>query len=301
MSILITGSNGFLASKICNILSNIDVIETLSRTNSEHNIDLSKEVPHFTKKIDLVIHAAGKAHSIPSNDIEKNEFYNINVIGTNNLLKGFSNSEFPKKIVFISSVSVYGLIEGENIDENHSLLADDPYGKSKIQAEEIIKNWCYKNNVICTILRLPLVIGENPPGNLGAMIRGIKKGYYFNIAGGNAQKSMVLATDVAKFILAAAEIGGIYNLTDGYHPTFKELSKSIGKTLGKPFVPNLPNFIAQILSKLGDLFGNEFPINSDKFLKITSTLTFDDTKARTAFGWNPSPVLDSFKIQQDAK
>ncbi|MEN9698015.1 MAG: hypothetical protein RLZ56_1436, partial [Bacteroidota bacterium] len=41
--------------------------------------------------------------------------------------------------------------------------------------------------------------------------------------------------------------------------------------------------------------------NSDKFVKITSTLTFDDTKARKAFGWNPSPVLDSFKVQQDVK
>jgi nucleoside-diphosphate-sugar epimerase len=154
--------------------------------------------------------------------------------------------------------------------------------------------------VICTILRLPLVVGENPPGNLGAMIRGIKKGYYFNIGGGNAQKSMVLATDVAKFILAAAETGGTYNLTDGYHPTFKELSKSISKTFGKFFVPNLPKVIAQLLAKLGDLSGNKFPINSDKFSKITSSLTFDDTKARIAFGWNPLPVVDFFKIQKDA-
>jgi nucleoside-diphosphate-sugar epimerase len=299
MNILITGSNGFLATVLKTYLSEKDEIKTLSRRAADYNIDLSLEIPIFSNNLDLVIHAAGKAHSIPSSDFEKNQFYLINVIGVQNLLKGLENSK-PKKFIFISSVSVYGLFQGENIDESTPLLAKDPYGNSKIEAENIVKEWCEKHDVICTILRLPLVVGENPPGNLGAMIRGIKKGYYFNIAGGNAQKSMVLAMDVAKFILAAAEIGGTYNLTDGYHPTFKELSTSIGKVFEKTFIPNLPKFSAQILSKLGDLLGNKFPINSDKFIKITSTLTFDDTKARIAFGWNPSPVLDSFKIHYNA-
>jgi hypothetical protein len=71
--------------------------------------------------------------------------------------------------------------------------------------------------------------------------------------------------------------------------------------MGKSYVPNLPKLFAFILAKFGDHLGNKFPINSDKFLKITSTLTFDDNEARMAFGWNPSPVLDCFKIQQDVK
>ena len=202
--------------------------------------------------------------------------------------------------VFISSVSVYGIIEGVNIKEESPLLAEDAYGKSKIDAEAIVQQWCDSHNVICTILRLPLVVGENPPGNLGAMIRGIKKGYYFNIAGGNAKKSMVLASDIAKFILKAAEVGGTYNLTDGIHPTFNELSNNISRQFSKSFVPNMPLFIANVLAKIGDILGNTFPINSNKLSKITSTLTFDDSKARAAFGWNPTPVLESFKLLENA-
>jgi len=298
LKILLTGGNGFLGKIICQHLQLDNDIIILSRTKSTLNFDLSISIPIIDTNIDLVIHAAGKAHSIPNSDFDKDQFYKINVIGVQNLLKGLEKNK-PQKFTFISSVSVYGLYKGKNIDESTPLLAIDPYGNSKIEAENIVKEWCNKHNVICTILRLPLVVGENPPGNLGAMICGIKKGYYFNIAGGYAQKSMVLAMDVAKFILAAAEIGGTYNLTDGCHPTFKELSKSIGRTFGKSSVPNLPKFIAQILSKLGDLLGNNFPINSSKFLKITSSLTFDDNKARIAFGWNPSPVIDSFKIQHN--
>lgn len=300
MSILITGSNGFLANILNNYLSDKYLIETLSRSKSNYNIDLSVEIPTIFNNYELVIHAAGKAHTISNNEFEKDEFFNINVIGVRNLLKGLENLK-PKKFVFISSVSVYGLFKGENINESSPLLAQDPYGKSKIIAEEIVKQWCDEHNVICTILRLPLVVGENPPGNLGAMIRGIKKGYYFNVAGGFAKKSMVLASDIARFIISASETGGIYNLSDGCHPTFNDLSKKISSQIGKTFVPNLPKLIVLILAKFGDLFGNKFPINSLKLLKITSTLTFDDTKARMAFGWNPSPVLEFFNIQQDAK
>ena len=299
MKILLTGANGFLGKTIRSVLNTNDII-TLSRSNSILNYDLSNSTPLIDTHIDLVIHAAGKAHSNPISNDEILNFHITNVIGTKNLLNALEDNP-PSQFVFISSVSVYGLTKGENIKESTPLLAKDPYGKSKIEAEEVVKKWSYEHNVICTILRLPLVVGENPPGNLGAMIRGIKIGYYFNIAGGNANKSMVLATDVAKFILKASEIGGTYNLTDGHHPTFNELSKNIASKMGKLYVPNLPKLFAYLLAKFGDHLGNKFPINSDKFLKITSTLTFDDNKARMAFGWNPSPVLDIFKIQQDAK
>ena len=299
MNILITGANGFLGKVIRNVLNNNEII-TLSRTNSTLNFDLSNSIPLFDTHIDLVIHSAGKAHLNPTSNDEILNFYTINVLGTKNLLNGLI-AKPPKQFVFISSVSVYGLITGQTVKESTTLQARDPYGRSKMEAEEVVKKWCNEYNVKCTILRLPLVVGENPPGNLGAMIRGIKKGYYFNIAGGNAKKSMVLATDVAKFILKAAEKGGTYNLTDGQHPTFNELSKNIARKMGKSYVPNLPKLFAFILAKFGDHLGNKFPINSDKFLKITSTLTFDDNEARMAFGWNPSPVLDCFKIQQDVK
>jgi nucleoside-diphosphate-sugar epimerase len=298
MNILLTGSSGFLGKYFLNIIP--FPIKTLNRSNSDYIFDISNNVPVFVEKFDLVIHNAGKAHFIPKSRKDENVFFQTNVIGTINLLEGLKRN-IPQYFVLISSVSVYGLIEGTNINEDTKLQALDPYGKSKIEAENIVLNWCHENNVICTIFRLPLVVGNNPPGNLGSMVKGIKKGYYFNIAGGNAKKSMVLATDVAKFILKAAEKGGTYNLTDGHHPTFNELSKNIATMMGKSFVPNLPKLFAYLLAKFGDHLGNKFPINSDKFLKITSTLTFNDNKARMAFGWNPSPVLDCFKIQQDAK
>lgn len=300
MKILITGATGFLGSILYKNFDNQIEKFSLSRSNSYYNYELENTIPVFSNSFDIVVHAAGKAHSVPKTANEINDFFNINVTGTINLLKGLKMSSLPKHFVFISSVSVYGLTTGENIDEESPLLAEDPYGKSKIEAEIVVKKWCEEHNVVCSILRLPLVVGENPPGNLGSMIQGIKKGYYFNIAGGNAKKSMVLASDIAKFILNAAVVGGTYNLTDGIHPTFNELSKSIAQNLGKSFVLNMPLFIANVLAKIGDILGTTFPINSNKLSKITSTLTFDDSKARMAFAWKPTPVLEGFKKYEDA-
>lgn len=295
MKILLTGSNGFVGKYLHESLSIANEVFTLNTRKSHFNINLANDKPELNRQFDIVIHSAGKAHSTSNSIYEKTIIFNVNVQGTKNLLDSLSKS-LPKYFVFISSVSVYGLNYGENIDESHPLNAKDPYGVSKIEAEKLVLEWGKKNNVICTVLRLPLVIGTNPPGNLGAMIRAIKRGYYFNVAGGDVKKSMVLASDIPKYVILAAEVGGTYNLTDGVHPTFRELSKSISFRFKKSFVLNMPFFFAKILSLLGELIGENFPINSPKLVKITSTLTFNDSKARMAFGWKPSPVLEFFNF-----
>lgn len=294
--ILITGSSGFLGKIIIRNLNNFSLI-SLGRTPSDIMVDLSQDVPQLDT-VSLVVHAAGKAHQVPNSAQQSQEFYDVNVKGTRNLIKGLEQCKsLPKAFVFISSVSVYSVESGKLINETAPLFAKDPYGESKIQAENLIQQWCSKHNVICTILRLPLLAGPNPPGNLGSMIKGIKSGYYFNIAGGKAKKSVVLAEDVAKIIPVVANIGGIYNLTDRYNPNFSELSKLIARQLGKSNPTNIPKWMADIMAKVGDLIGSKAPIDSKKLRKITSDLTFDDSKAVSAFGWNPTPVLQGFKIK----
>jgi nucleoside-diphosphate-sugar epimerase len=296
MNCLLTGSNGFLGKIISSQISVVYNVFSLSRNGSVFNFFLENQVPNFNVQFDLVIHAAGKAHIVPKSESEKQEFYNVNVLGTKNLLDGLTKSGIPKHFVFISSVSVYGKDFGSDIDENTHLGALDPYGISKIEAERIVLYWCKHHNVVCTILRLPLVVGNNPPGNLGAMINGIKNGYYFNIGGGRAKKSMVLADDIARCIIDASSVGGVYNLTDGYHPSFDELSNHISIQLGKGKPMNMPLWLARIIATFGDLLGSIAPLNMNKLKKITSDLTFNDSKAREAFGWNPTPVLEGFNI-----
>lgn len=294
MLCLLTGSSGFLGKVIRKNLSTSIQVRTLSRSYGDYMVELDKVIPKFNNRFEIVIHAAGLAHV--SKEINTDTFNNVNVLGTQNLLRGLELSGIPEKFVLISSVSVYGVQSGASISEKCKLMANDAYGRSKRDAEKLVFDWCKEHNVICTILRLPLVVGASPPGNLASMINGIRVNVYFNIAGGKARKSMVLAQDVAKHILKAAEVGGIYNLTDGYHPSFCELSKNIALQLGKREPRNLPLVVAKFVAMMGSVLGRRSPINSEKLSKITSDLTFDDSKARDAFGWNPTPVLEGFKL-----
>ncbi len=296
MRALITGGSGFLGQYLLQ-LNDCEFI-TLGRSHSNIICNLSQAVPDICDSVELVIHAAGKAHFVPKNRKEADDFFSVNYIGTKNLLSALEKlHKHPRSFVFISTVAVYGREKGILINENARLNAKDPYGLSKIRTEGLIQKWCAEHHVICTILRLPLVVGQNPPGNLRAMIKGIQKGYYFNVAGGKARKSMVLAEDVAKFILPASKTGGIYNLTDGIHPSFKELSSNIASQLNKNIPFNIPYSLAKYLAKAGDIIGKRSPFNSYKLSKIKSDLTFDDTKARQAFNWDPCPVLENFKIK----
>ena len=294
-NILLTGSNGFLGQYILKYFSDFN-IKILNRKNSDYNFDLSDTVPYFNETFDLIIHSAGKAHVIPKNKEEALSFYSTNVLGTQNLLNGLDRIKKPRYFLFISSVSVYGLNQGCLISEKSKLLANDPYGMSKIESEKIIKEWCDLHDVKLTIFRLPLVVGLNPPGNLGAMIKSIKYGYYFNINGGHAKKSMVLASDVAKFILPASKVGGVYNLTDGYHPSFCEFSSLITSQLGLKNAFNMPILLAKFVAFLGDISFGFMPIDSLKLSKLTNSLTFTDTQARNSFGWKPQQVLNSFSL-----
>lgn len=295
MKTLVTGAYGFLGRH---------VLQALEKENhSFHSLGMEKEsdvvanivneIPSIKEIYDCVIHVAGKAHVVPKTEAEKKAFYDVNVEGTKNVLNALETP--PKYFVFISTVSVYGLDYGENIPEDHPLNAVEPYGKSKIIAEEIISQWGKENNVIITILRLPLLFGNNPPGNLKSMINSIQKKYYFNIGKGDVRKSMVFAADVAAFIPKVMLIGGTYNLTDGYHPSFKELSDIIADYHKIKRPVSIPSgiilFIANCCELVQQIFQINLPIDRQKFKKITNPLTFDDKRARKE-GWSPRKVIN---------
>lgn len=279
-----------------------DVV-TIGRTKVSHqglhiNCDLSECRDLQLADFNFIVHCASKAHVVPRNSEEASEFFAVNVGGTANLLRALEpNTAEIKKFIFISSVAVYGVASGINVDEKSPLLAKDAYGKSKMQAEKIIIDWCTEKKIPYYILRLPLIAGKNAPGNLGAMVKGIKRGIYLRIGAGAARKSMVLAADLAVFLPRICGPSGVYNLTDGYHPSFKQMEDKISQYYHKRPPFSLPVGIAKLIAFLGNIGIRALPLNSDKLQKIRSTLTFDDTSAKTNLSWNPRQVLQNWEIE----
>ena len=298
MTLLFTGASGFLGSNIIHLLNGTyNIISVGLSPQDTYLVDIATDIPTFTDAFDVVFHAAGKAHSVPKTEAEERLFFDVNLQGTKNLCTALERSGIPKAFIFISTVAVYGCDSGENITEEHPLNGITPYALSKIKAEKYLQGWCAMHNVKLSILRPSLIAGPNPPGNLGAMIHGIKNGKYLSIAGGKARKSVLMVQDIANLLPMLIEKGGIYNVCDSYQPSFRELEMVIYKQLNKKLPLSIPYWFAKSMAIFGDCFGEKAPINSLKLRKITHSLTFSNEKAMRELGWKPMNVLKNFRIE----
>ena len=297
--LLFTGASGFLGYNILPILhKEYETVHTMGLGQEDDiKINLAKEIPPINTHYDIVLHACGKAHVVPRTPAEEKPFYDVNYEGTRNLCAALENVGVPKSLIFISTVAVYGCECGDLISEEHPLNGDTPYARSKIMAEEYLTNWCKEHGVVLGILRPSLLAGKNAPGNLGAMVNGVRKGFYMNIAGGKVTKSVLMAEDIARLLPLVAEKGGVYNVCDTRQPSFGELSVSVARQLGKRKPISIPYWMAWCMAKVGDLLGSKAPINSYKLEKMTRSLTFSNKKARKELGWEPLDVLENYKVE----
>ena len=162
MNILVTGSSGFIGSKAVEyFISRSHKVWGLSRSNEKQlrtthyqfiRADLSKEIP-FLPRIDVCIHAAAES---PVTGKNKKDFYNNNVVATQNLLEGLNRSGC-EHLIFTSAVSAYGDIKHATISEVTEVQPNSVYGMTKLLAEQHIRE---RGNFKVTVLRLPGVLGD---------------------------------------------------------------------------------------------------------------------------------------------
>lgn len=101
--------------------------------NSSEDLDL------LTRDCKIVFHLAGKVHSVPGTKEEEEDFFRVNVEGTRNLLEAAKENKV-KRVVFYSTVGVYGKDADFHGDELSPCQALPAYAKSKYQAERFILN-----------------------------------------------------------------------------------------------------------------------------------------------------------------
>lgn len=295
--LLLTGGTGFLGQNLQPLLSQVYEVQTLGRSEGNtFRADLTEGPPELGARFDIVLHAAGMAHIIPRTLAEEEAFFAVNDEGTKNLCLSLERFGVPESLIFISSTAVYGCDQGENIDESYPLNGKEPYALSKISAEEYLTKWCAQRGVNLGIIRPSLIAGIGAKGTLGAMVDGIRRGFYFNIGNGEARKSVLLASDIAKLVPSLSEKGGVYNLCDSRNPSLRELSTRIADGMEKPAPRSIPLPCARLLAHIGNHLGPKTPFNSVRLEKMTKSLTFSNEKARRELGWEPLDVLENYKI-----
>lgn len=149
-------------------LSNLEV--NFVKCDVRDRVSLSKAFENFNP--DAVIHFAG-LKSVKESLNSPALYYDVNVGGTAVLLDIMENYGCSK-IVFSSSATVYGTPLYLPCDENHPVNPINPYGRTKLVAEQLLHDWCFlKGNRKATILRYFNPVGADPSGLIGEDPTGI--------------------------------------------------------------------------------------------------------------------------------
>lgn len=314
MKILITGASGFIGSYI--------VEEALKRgfetwaaiRKSSSRMFLQDERIHFLEvdfssqekieeqlkdhQFDYVVHAAGATKCL-----HKEDFYRINLEGTQHLVSALLSLQMPlKRFVYISSLSIMGAIREqqpyEEIRESDEAQPNTAYGKSKLAAEEWLSSLTSPFPYI--ILRPTGVYGPRERDYF-LQVKSIRNHVDFAVGLQRQDITFVYVTDVVQAIFLAldkGEIGRKYFLSDGEVYQSSEFSNLVHQELGYPWWIRItaPIWLLRVITWCGDylgrMTGKMSALNNDKFNILRQrNWRCDIEPARRELGYEPEVKL----------
>jgi nucleoside-diphosphate-sugar epimerase len=290
MKILVTGGSGFLGKHILillleqgNKVINVDVIGSgLYHSDlTEHLIDVNNLKSFFDA--DIVIHCAAM---VPSSKKSKT-MYSVNINGTRNLLN--LALEFKiKKFVFISSSAVYGIPRTNPISIKSPKIPFEIYGKSKLMAEEICKDYM-KLGVPITIVRPRTILGYSRSGLFSLIFFLVQNGKKIPvIANGQNLYQFIDVDDLTNLISKVLKIQsnldinvggkGVYSIRD-------TLDGLIAYTNSNSTLINIPNPILQLIALLSKL--QFLPFAPYQLKMYGESMWFDINDIDKSIEWKP--------------
>lgn len=292
--ISIVGGSGFVGTRlISNLVNNsclnYDKNKSVLFNNLTIKCDISDKdsLTINTKTSVVVLLAAEHQDDVSPTSL----YYDVNVTGTKNVLDKMDELGV-KHLIFTSSVAIYGL-DKENPSENHPEDPFNHYGKSKWQAEQVIKDWYDKDPVgkSITIIRPTVIFGEKNRGNVYNLLKQIASGKFLMIGKGQNRKSMAYVGNVVAFIkhrLGLAEEGyHVFNYVDKPDLTMTSLLGVIEKSLNKKIpsirIPVWLGFLGGYgFDFLAFLTRKKLAVSSVRVKKFVATTQFDASKVHSS-------------------
>ncbi len=247
--IFVTGGNGFIGRHVVAALAAAgDSAERSRVLLSRPRQDFSERFPGVETVcgdlLDEKILAQGLqgveavAHLASKNvDHDGRGFEAINVEGTRRLCEQ-AVAAGVRRLVYVSSVGVYGHGERRGVDETTPRAPDTPFSRSKAAAEDIVLDFHRRGDFEAVVLRHRFVYGEGDRAVLPRLIRAAKK-YPFWIGGGRAKMSLVWAGDLAEVVrraaagdLAGAEGEPVFHVTDGHPIAYRDVISHLCDVFG---------------------------------------------------------------------
>lgn len=303
--ILVTGANGFVGQEVCRELlrRGFTVRAAVRRVTTEttqyvQNVewfptgDLYKIKDWgFLDDVWGIVHLAGRVHKMRDGASGSAEMYRrINTDATE-ALGNAAAARGVEKLVFVSTIKVNGEVTLANQKYNEMDIPrpTGPYAQSKYEAEQSLQRISEQSQLGVTIVRPPLVYGENVRGNFLSLLNLVYRQIPLPLGAIKNRRSLIGQRNLANFIVKCMEEprakGKTFVISDGEDLSTPELMQRIAIMMKKRlYLVPIPLEPLRIMFHVA---GKE-----RIFQRLEGSLVVDSSAARQTLDWSPPYSTD---------
>jgi nucleoside-diphosphate-sugar epimerase len=296
--ILVTGGSGFFGSILKNrLLSegwsvvNLDLVadpdhhEQLTSIRGDIRDPARVDQLFAAERFDAVMHCAAMlAHE----KIDDKDLWTSNVDGTR-ILAEAARRHGIKSFVFTSTNCLWAHNAGRPVREDDPPAPVELYGRSKLAAEQVLKE--FQDSLAVIVIRCPTIIDEGRLGLLAILFEFIDEGRKVWVVGdGSNRYQFIYAQDLATACVLAMDYGksGLFHVGADNVPTLREVYQAVIDAAGTGArIAQLPRRPTIAAMKLAHTLGVS-PLGPYHYRMIAEDFVFDTTRIRDELGWRPT-------------
>jgi len=302
LSFLVTGANGFVGRPLCVELfqQGYAVRAAVRSANVRIDdyeqaivgpIDSRTDWSAVLRGVNVVIHLAARVHVMKDTAIDAlAEFRRVNVEGTLNLARQAVEAGV-QRFIFISSIKVNGesTLLGQPYTPEDQPAPVDPYGISKREAEDALRQLARETGMEVVIIRPPLIYGPGVKANFQSMMCWLDKGIPLPLGAIYNRRSLVALDNLIDLIVTCihhpAAANQIFIASDGEDLSTSELLQRMAAALGKKawLIP-VPSFLL--------VWGARLLGKQAMAQRLCGSLEVDISKAHDLLDWKPPVSVD---------
>jgi len=299
LKVLLTGATGFVGRGLLARLCREDDVQVRvavrdKATTWPQGVDVAlidglsaaQDWVPALQDIDVVIHAAARVHVMDEQASDPlAAFRAVNVEATRHLATQAA-ALGVKRFVFVSSVKVNGeeTQPGRPFTADAAALPEDPYGQSKLEAEQALFEVAARTGLEVCVVRPPLVYGPGVKANFASLMEALRRRLPLPFASIDNRRSLVSRDNLVDLLLLCsrhpAAAGQVFLVSDGEDLSTAQLCTRLSTALGVR--PRLLPVSPSLLRLLGRLIGR-----SQQVQRLLGSLQVDIAKTRSLLGWTP--------------